>query len=461
MKNRIVYFVLVQLSVSFTVYSQKEDSILLRKIYDYYLTESSCYKNLEELCFKIGGRLSGSAQAEQAVYWAQKKLYDAGADTVYLQPCKVPHWVRGKIEECRLTSQKLKLNKKLAITTLGSSVCTPPSGITAQVIAVKSFDELEKLGEASIKGKIVFYDVYFDDKKVRPGHAYGETVKYRTYGASKAAKYGAVATLVRSMTSCRNDAPHTGNMKYDTIESKVKIPSFALSYLAADELRDVLKKDVSLKLFLKNESKNLPEADSYNVIGEIRGTEKPNEYIIAGGHLDSWDNGQGAHDDGAGIVQTIEMLAMFKKLNLKPRHTIRTVCFMNEENGLGGATAYAKEVEEKRLKHIAALETDAGGYSPRGFGVDNNNGLYDLAKTWEPLFKPYLIEKISLGGGGADIGPLEKFEVPCIGFEPDNQRYFDIHHTADDTFDKVHKRELELGAAAIGSLIYLIDKYVR
>ncbi len=439
--------------------AQAGDTTTIRKIYDYFLTESKCYSNLEYLATKIGGRLSGSANAEKAVYWAKQALYAAGADTVYLQPCMVPHWERGAKEKCKLSSAKLKKSQELSIITLGSSVCTPPQGLKAKVIAVNSFEELDKLGEAKIKGKIVFYNVRFDDKKIIPGSAYGESVPYRSQGASKAAKYGAVATVVRSMTSLRNDSPHTGNMKYDTTVSKVKIPAFALSYNAADELSAMLSKDADAELFLQNFSKNLPDAPSFNVIGEIMGSEKPNEYIIAGGHLDSWDNGQGAHDDGAGIVQTIETIAMFKKMNIKPKHTIRTVCFMNEENGLGGGNAYAKEAAEKKLKHLAALETDAGGFTPRAFGVDTTAGLYDLCLKFAPLLNPYLLEQIKKGGGGADIGPLEKQGVPCIGFEPDTQRYFDIHHTSDDTFDKVHKRELELGAAAIGTLIYLIDKY--
>lgn len=450
--------IVLLMSLAFVSPSQT-DSAMVRKIYDHYLTEGKCYSNLEFLTLNIGGRLSGSASAEKSVYWAKKALYEAGADTVYLQPCMVPHWERGKIEKCNLSSAKLKLNKSLAIVTLGSSVATPPSGLTAKVISVNSFEELEKLGESKIKGKIVFYNVRFDDKLITPGSAYGATVKYRALGASHAAKYGAVATVVRSMTNARNNSPHTGNMKYDTTISKIKIPTFALSYIGADALSSALQKDPDLNLFLQNESKTFPDAPSFNVIGEIKGSEKPNEYIIAGGHLDSWDNGQGAHDDGAGIVQTMDMLWMFKKMNIKPRHTIRTVCFMNEENGLGGGNAYFKEADEKKLKHIAALETDAGGYTPRGFGVDTTAGLYTMVVKWAPIFKPYLIDHIKKGGGGADIGPLTKLGVPCIGFEPDNQRYFDIHHTADDTFDKVHKRELELGAAAIGSLIYLIDKY--
>lgn len=457
--KRILSLGFLCLSYLFTAQTPWTDTLQIRKIYDYYLTQSKCYSNLEYLATKIGGRLSGSANAEKAVYWAKKALYEAGADTVYLQPCMVPHWERGKKEICRMESKLLKIKKELAIITLGSSVATPVNGITAPVIAVTSFDELEKLGEKAIKGKIVFYDVRFDDRKIIQGAAYGESVKYRSSGASRAAKYGAVAAVVRSMTSLRNDSPHTGNMKYDTTVSKTMIPSFALSYAAADALSEALKKDVQLTMFLKNDSKTFPDAPSFNVIGEIKGAEKPDEYIIAGGHLDSWDNGQGAHDDGAGIVQTIELMAMYKKLGLKPRHTIRTVCFMNEENGLGGGKAYAKEAEEKKLKHLAALETDAGGFTPRAFGVDTLNGLHQLTLRFAPLLKPYLIEQIKKEGGGADIGPLEKLGVPCIGFEPDTQRYFDIHHTSDDTFDKVNKRELELGAAGIGSLIYLIDKY--
>lgn len=456
---RKIYLITIGWICALAITAQTNDSIEVRKIYDFYLTQSKSYTNLEVLTKKIGARLSGSKRAEDAVRWAKNALYNAGADTVYLQPCMVPHWVRGNIEKCVLSSAKLKLNKNLAITTLGSSVATPIEGLKSKVISVSSFEELEALGEANVKGKIVFYDVKFKDTKIIPGSAYGETVKFRVHGASYAAKYGAVAAVVRSMTHARNNSPHTGNMKYDPMVSKVKIPTFALSYLAADELSDALKKDADLLLFLQNESKNLPDAPSFNVIGEIKGSEKPNEYIISGGHLDSWDNGEGAHDDGAGIVQTIDVLSMFKSLGIKPKHTIRTVCFMNEENGLGGANAYFKEAETKKLKHIAALETDAGGFSPRAFGVDTTNGLYNMVLAWAPIFKPYLIEQIKIGGGGADVSPLEKLGVPCIGFEPDNQRYFDIHHTADDTFDKINKRELELGAAAIGSLIYLLDKH--
>lgn len=439
--------------------AQNRDSITIRKIYDYYLTEGKSYKNLEELCVAIGGRLSGSPQAEKAVYWAKKVMIEAGADTVYLEPCIVTHWVRGAKESCTLRSAKMNRNQKLSITALGNSEGTGGKDLTAKVIEVKSFEELEQLGEKNIKGKIIFYNVFFNPTNISTGQSYGETVKFRGSGASKAAKYGAIATVVRSMSSAQNDSPHTGAMGYDSLESKNKIPAFALSYAAADLLSSTLKYDPNTTLTLRSSCKMLPPVKSFNVIGEIKGHEKPNEYIITGGHLDSWDLAQGAQDDGAGIVQCVDVLGLFKKTGLKPRHTIRAVAFMNEENGLGGGKAYAKEAEEKNWEHLAAIETDAGGYTPRGFTIDTTAGLYNLSLQWKPLLAPYLIETIEPDGGGADIGPLEKLGVPCIGFRPDVQRYFDIHHTPDDTFDKVNKRELELGGAAIGSLIYLIDKY--
>jgi len=453
MIKKIIFCFIIYTSVK----AQNQDSIAIRKIYDFYLTKSNCYKNLDVLSNKIGGRLSGSKQAQDAVYWAKEAMYNAGADTVILQPCMVPHWERGKKEICMLTSAKLKLNMFLKCIALGSSVGTGDKGITSKVIEVKSFEELEQLGEKNIKGNIVFYNVFFNQTHIKTGTAYGETVKYRSKGASYAAKYGAVASVVRSMTSVADDEPHTGNMNYDTTLSKTKITTLAISYKAADALHDALVKDNALQLYIETHCQKLPDVLSYNVVGQITGSQKPTEYIITGGHLDSWDNGQGAHDDGAGVVQSIDVLQMYKALAIKPKHSIRAVAFMNEENGLKGGEAYAKFAKDNKEKHIAAIETDAGGFTPRGFSVDTTNGLYNLAITWHYLLKPYFIEKIDKGGGGADLIDLEKQGVPCIGFEPDSQRYFDIHHTAQDTFDKVNKRELELGAAAIGALIYLID----
>lgn len=442
-----------------SINSQNKDSVLLKKIYNFYLTQSKCYSNLNYLCTKIGSRLSGSKGAADAVIWSKKAMYEAGADTVILQPCMVPHWERGEKEVCELLSSKLKLKNKLNCVALGSSVATNVTGIKANIVEVNSFEELSDLGEKNIKGKIVFFNVFFNQAHVKTGSAYGETVKYRSKGASYAAKYGAVACLVRSMTSVADNEPHTGNMNYDTSISKIKIASVALSYVAADMLSNSLKQDANLQVYLKTNCKTLPDEPSFNVVGQINGTEKNNKYIVAGGHLDAWDNGQGAHDDGAGVVQCIEILRMYKALGIKPKNNIRAIAFMNEENGLRGGEAYAKFAKENNEKHIAALETDAGGYTPRGFGVDTTNNLYNTVIKWEKLLAPYYCERFAKEGGGADLIALEKLGVPCIGFEPDTQRYFDIHHTAQDTFDKINKRELELGAAAIGALLHLLDLY--
>jgi carboxypeptidase Q len=449
-------FILLMIG-AFQMKAQNKDSIALRSIFDFYLTQSSCYKNLGNLCHNIGSRLSGSPEAARAVIWAKQAMYEAGADTVYLQACMVPHWVRGAKEVCTSTNSKSKQNINYAICALGGSVATPLAGTKAEVIEVKSFEELDQLGEAGIKGKIVFYNVFFNHTRLHTGTCYGETVKYRWAGPSKAAKYGAVATIVRSMSSIDNDFPHTGAMGYDTTVSKTKIPCCAISYAGADKLLAELKKDPKLKVHLKMSCQMLKDEPSFNVVGEIRGSVKPNEIILAGGHLDSWDLGDGAHDDGAGVVQGIEVLAMYKKTGIQPKHTIRAVAFMNEENGGAGGRAYYEDTKKNNLKHIAALESDAGGFAPRGIGADTTSGLYQKLLSWKPLLDPYFLQYIDTGGGGADIYPLKKLDVPLIGFQPDGQRYFDYHHTADDTFDKVNKRELELSAGVIGALIYLID----
>ncbi len=434
----------------------QNDSAMLRKIYDYHLTQSNTYKNEEYLTTQIGGRLSGSPQAAEAVEWAKKAMYEAGADTVYLIPCMVPHWVRGPKEECRLSAVGTKKVQPLNICALGGSIPTPETGITAEVIEVHSFDELKKLGHEKVKGKIVFYNVLMKAEYIHTGSAYGEAVKYRWGGASEAAKYGAVASMVRSVTLANNDSPHTGAMGYDS--TLTRIPTCAISTFGADLLSKMLKNDPKAKLFIKMGCQSLSEEKSYSVVGEIKGSEKPAKIILAGGHLDSWDTGQGAHDDGTGVVQSIEVLATFKKLGIKPKHTIRAVAFMNEENGARGGKTYAEYSEKNNLKHMVAIESDAGGFTPRAIGIETSEQQLAYFKYWQPLFVPYDLN-IKKGWGGTDIDPLKKSGTLCMGLEPDSQRYFDYHHTPDDTFDKVNKRELELGAAAIASFLYLIDKY--
>jgi len=434
----------------------QEDSAVIRKVYSYHLTQSNSYENLRYLCKKIGGRISGSPQAEKAVLWAKEAMIKAGADTVYLVPCMVPKWVRGPKEQALAISGATK--EKLNVCALGGSVCTPPKGITAKVIEVRSFDELEKLGAEKIKGNIVFYNVSFDAELISTGSAYGKAVKYRWAGASRAAKLGAVATVVRSMTHATNDVPHTGAMGYDTLV-KEKVPCFALGPKSAVTLSKLLEKDKNTKLYLFADCKMLPDVPSFSVVGEIRGKEIPQEVIVVGGHLDSWDTGEGAHDDGAGVVQSIEVIAAIKSLGIKNKRTIRGIAYMNEENGLRGGTSYGLYAEkEKNRKHIAAIESDGGGLVPRSLGIEAKADTFAYYKNWEKLFTPYLVA-ITNSGGGADISTLEKLGTTQMSLNVDNQRYFDYHHTADDVFENVHKRELELGAAAMTGLVYLLDKY--
>jgi carboxypeptidase Q len=438
-------------------YAQQKDAAVLKRIYDEALTNGKCYTDLEYLSNRIGGRLSGSPQAQQAVEYTFKLMKDYGFDTVYLQEVMVPHWVRGTKETATISKGDQKIRARICA--LGNSIGTPANGLKAPVIEVRSLKELGDLGREKIQGKIVFYNRPMNPTHVHTGSAYGGAVDQRGSGAVEAARYGAVGVVVRSMTLSLDTIPHTGSMRYvDTIP---KIPACAISTVDADALSRLLKirSAGTVEFFFKQSCEMLPDVLSYNVIGELRGTEKPEEIVIAGGHLDSWDNGDGAHDDGAGVVQSIEALRLFKQLNIKPKRTVRCVLFMNEENGVKGGLKYAEIAHRQNQKHIAAIESDAGGFTPRGFGVEDDPAATAYMQRWADLFKPYSIEYIRPGWGGVDIGPLKKQGTVLIGYIPDSQRYFDYHHTEIDTFDKVNKRELELGAAAISSLLYLLSEY--
>ena len=367
----------------------------------------------------------------------------------------VPHWVRGQKEVGRIISKKVG-TVDVNVCALGGSIGTGPSGISAGIIEVKSFDELKMLG-TGVKGKIVFFNRPMNPTQVQTFTAYGGAVEQRANGAAEAAKLGAVAALVRSMGSNLEDYPHTGSMRY--APNVTKIPALAISTKHAALLSRLLKDDKDVQVYLENHSVTLEDAPSFNVVGEIRGSEYPDEIIVVGGHLDSWDMGQGAHDDGAGCVQSIEVLRLFKQLGYKPKRTIRAVMFMNEENGLRGGLKYAELAAKNKEKHVAAIESDRGGFVPRGFTVPTDASAKAKVRSWKPLLEPYGLTDFSSEGGGADIGPLANQGVPLIGFLPDSQRYFDYHHTAEDTIDKVNKRELELGAASMAALVYLIDQY--
>ena len=451
MRHILIFFISI-LSIN----AQEKDANTIRTIYDLALTESEAYENLRVLCKDIGHRLSGSEGADSAVVWGQRVLKKLELDTIYLQEITVPHWERGQKEKAYFYNEKGK--NMLDVCALGGSVSTGMNQfIKGDVLEVKSLDEVNNLPDSLVNGKIIFYNRPMDPKKISTFSAYGSCVDQRYSGTIEAAKKGAIAVIVRSMNVRQDDFPHTGSMAYE--EGVDSIPAFAISTNGADYLSKNITKYGNLELNLKSFCKSYPDKISHNVIGEIKGSEFPDEYITVGGHLDSWDLGEGAHDDGAGVVQSIEVLHLLNMMNIKPKHSIRVVLFMNEENGNRGGIHYAERAAAKNEKHLMALESDRGGFSPRGFSVNGTEKQLNGIKEWIDLFEPYGIHEFKMGFAGVDINPLEDGKICLIGLSPDPQRYFDHHHSDNDVFEEVNKRELVLGAASMTSLVYLIDKY--
>jgi carboxypeptidase Q len=446
--------ILLLVLIPFFSNAQNDDSSFIKKMSDEILVNGKAYDWLHHLTKKIGHRLSGSTAYNKASAWGEITMKEAGADKVVMQQTMVPHWVRGKGDFAKIISvNNKKENVSLNVLALGNSNA---GTATARVVVIKNFDELEKRKD-EIKGKIVFFNYPFNQTFVETFRAYGDAGKYRHGGASRAAKYGAVGCLIRSLTGSTDNFPHTGAMRYN--DSFPKIPALALGLKDANVLADLAIKN-NVTLSISTHGKMLADTIAHNVIGEIIGTEFPNQFITIGGHLDSWDVGEGAHDDGAGCVQTMEVLRVLKVLNYKPKHSIRFVLFANEENGLKGGNAYANAAVENKEEHIFALESDAGGFTPRGFTFKASNEQLQKIQSWTKLFLPYGGDKLEMGGGGADIGPLnEKLKTPLAELRPDSQRYFDYHHTDNDVFENVNKRELLLGAVNMAALVYLIDKY--
>ena len=437
--------------------TEKVDSTQIKSIFNSALTEGKSYEWLRDLTQNIGGRLSGSPEAQQAVEWGEKLMNEVGLDSVWLQPVMVPHWVRGEKEVATYTTNNTQ--KNVEICALGFSVATPKEGVLAEVLEVKSLEEAKALGN-KMKDKIVFFNRPFDNTLINTFRAYGGCVDQRVRGASVCGEFGAKGVIVRSMTNSIDEYPHTGTMSYGDLPEEKYIPAAAISSRAAEELSKDLKENPNLKFYFKQNCKNLPDAPSFNVVGELKGSEHPENIFVVGGHLDSWDLGEGAHDDGTGVVQSLEVAYLFKKNNIKPKNTLRVVFFMNEENGTRGAKKYAELAKLNSENHIGGLESDAGGHTPRGFSIDANSKNTNLVQSWKKLLSPYGLHDLDKGGSGADISPLRGEEVTLVGYRPDSQRYFDYHHTSRDTFDKVNKRELELGSASMASIIYLMDKYL-
>ncbi|NIR51661.1 M20/M25/M40 family metallo-hydrolase [candidate division KSB1 bacterium] len=429
-------------------------SDVAKNIIETALSEGQAYDMLVELARDIGPRLSGSTEAAAAVEWGRQTMLDYDLDNVHLQEIMVPRWVRGPVEQAEVINSPTVGTKSLAVCALGGSVGTSELGVVGQVIEVKNFEEVKALGPKA-KGKLIFYNRPMGPRRVNTFAAYGGAVNQRSRGAIEAAKVGAVAALVRSMTTRLDRVPHTGAMHY--AKNVAKIPAAAISTVDANFLSDLLKRDESVRVRLRLSCQTLPDVPSANVIGEITGSELPEEIIVLGGHLDSWDKGHGAHDDGAGCVQSIEALRLIKSLGLQPKRSIRAVLFMNEENGQRGGKAYAQYADQNGSKHIAAIESDRGGFTPRGFTVKAENESFANIERLAHLFDPMAASRIIRGYGGVDIDPLNKrFGIPVLGLLVDSHRYFDYHHSANDTIDKVNERELELGAAAIAIMAYVL-----
>ncbi|MEO2071376.1 MAG: M20/M25/M40 family metallo-hydrolase [Zunongwangia sp.] len=458
MKKILFPLLLLFLLPVFGQSSIESDSIKIREIYNIALTNCKSYDWLRHLSNSIGGRLSGSYNAQLAVDYTKKELDSLGLDKVWLQEVMVPKWTRGVREYAYIETIPGSATP-VNICALGGSIATPEGGTKAEVIEVKGIEELSAIGENKIKGKIVFFNRPMNATNIHTFKAYGGAVDQRANGAAEASKYGAVGVLVRSMNLSIDEYPHAGSMYYGDIAEDQKIPAAAISTKDAEYLSSVLKLQKDLKVYFKMNCETHPDVKSYNVIGEITGSQYPDEYIVVGGHLDSWDLGDGSHDDGAGCVQSMEVLRLFKEMGYKPKRSIRVVLFMNEENGLRGGLKYAEVAREKSEDHIFALESDSGGFTPRGFTFHADDVQLEKLQNWSRLFAPYYLHIFKEGEGGADIGPLKGDGTVLAGLQPDSQRYFDYHHAATDTFDKINKRELELGAASMTSLIYLVDKY--
>jgi hypothetical protein len=429
------------------------DSVYLKRLYDESLTRGRSYEDLRYLCKEIGHRLSGSVNAARAVEWGKELMVRYGFDSVWLQPVLVPHWERGSNEAAWVHSADT--TAKLHVSALGGSVGT--KGILrAELIEAKSIEHLRELG-AAVKDKIVFLNQPMDPTQIQTFRAYGGCYPIRGDGASVAAEYGAKGVIIRSLTLAMDFYPHTGSLWY--ADSNNRIPAAAVSTRDAVLIKRLLRTSKKVEVSMNLSCEYFGLVPSFNVIGEITGSSLKNEFITTGGHLDSWDLGEGAHDDGAGVIHTLEAVRLLKVTGYKPRRTIRVVWFMNEENGNYGGKMYAHEARRKGEIHYAALESDRGGFVPRGFSMDGTARQLMAMQSFAKLFEPYGLHVFEKGYGGVDIGPLKDGKIALMGFVPDSQRYFDHHHAASDVFETVNKRELELGAASVAAMLFLIDKY--
>lgn len=449
---RYTFLLILIILITNLSFSQNDNEKVVKNIFDNVLQSNTAYKNLEYLCESAPGRLLGSDNSIVALNFMKQYFEELGVDTVFLQEFKTPAW------KCKHTSVSILLNNeeiKLRADALGPSPSTSDSGLISNVIEVQGLDELKALNQEDIKGKIVFFNRPVDNTLVSTFRVYGSGIDQRYYGPALAADLGAAGALIRSVTTAIDTFPHTGSTGFKDI----KIPCAAISTIDADILSKALNddKDIQVKMFIDAEA--FDEITSYNLIADLRGSEFPDEFIVVGGHIDSWFNTPGAHDDGIGCVQSADVLRIFKELGLNNKRTIRTIMFMDEELYQSGSNAYVEYTKTNGIKNYLALEADAGGFTPEGFTVDASDTIVDIISGYQEMLEPYGIYYIKKGGSGVDIGPLKQFGVPLMGYRTDSQRYMDLHHSANDTFDKVQIRELQLGSGCMAAIIYLIDKY--
>ena len=435
------------------------DSAMVRSLFDEVLSHGEAHQNLRVLCKDIGHRLSGSESAQRAIEWGVNQMTAYGCDEVSVMPVTVPAWTRGDIAEAQATLPDGTV-MTLHVTALGGSISTPDDAtLSGPILVVKHLDALDTLDAT---GHIVLFNRAMDPLLINTGAAYGGAYDQRGQGAVAAAKAGAIGVLVRSLTHALDTMPHTGSMHYE--EGVERIPAAAISTVDASALSQLASRH-PVSVSLRMNCRDLGEVEQGNVVGTWRGREFPNEIITLGGHLDSWDIGEGAHDDGSGVVHTLESLRALKAVGYEPKRTLQFVLFINEENGNRGGKTYA-EVAAKQVEngimHIAAMESDAGGFVPRGVRMDANDEHVDLVRGWETLLSPYNLHYFGRGGSGVDIGPLKSLSPRplLMGLVPDGQRYFDVHHSSQDVWENVHKRELELGAATCATMLYMMDQHL-
>jgi len=448
-----IVLLLVSTTFGFSAFTQTKDADQIKQIFDNVLTNHEAYENLRYLCTSAPGRLIGSEESIIAQKYMKEYFEKSGADKVYFQEFNSPAWKCDSASVFILSENGQQT--LLATDALGPSPATSKDGIKAEVIEVMGLKDVEALGRDKIEGKIVFYNRPWDPTFIRTFGGYSDAVDQRAQGPAKAAEFGAVGAIVRSVTNAMDHYPHTGSTHY----TDQKIPAVAIATLDADLLSQSLKNNPNLKVHLFIDAEDIEQTNTYNLIAEITGTEKPEEIIVVAGHIDAWHNTPGAHDDGAGCVQAADVLRVFKELKIENKRTIRAVMYMDEELYQSGGNAYADEVGKSGEKHLFAMEADGGGFTPRMFTIKASNGVVEQISSFQPLLQAYGIDEIKAGWGGVDIGPLHEYGIPLIGYGTDSQRYFDMHHSPNDTFDQINFRELQLGSGCMASLIYLIDKY--